>query len=71
MVTNILAGEKSCGATTEIVILGDLRIKECNECHVCWSGKECTKADDMWKLHAKVAESDAIIFATRPPESRQ
>ena len=65
LVTGILAGAKSCGAaTTEIVFLGDLNIKECNGCHVCWTGKECTKADDMWKLYTKVAESDAIIFGT-------
>lgn len=64
MVDSILAGAKSSGATTEIVFLGDLNIKECNGCHVCWTGKECTKIDDMREMYAKVAESDAIVFGT-------
>ena len=50
MVESVLAGAKAHGATTEIVFLGDLTIKECNGCHVCWTGKACTKNDDMQKL---------------------
>ena len=64
MVESILNGAEAQGAETEIVFLGDLTIKECNGCHVCWTGKECTKTDDMQKLYEKVAESDAIVFGT-------
>ena len=64
MVESVLAGAKAHGATTEIVFLGDLTIKECNGCHVCWTGKACTKNDDMQKLYAKIMDSDVIVFGT-------
>ena len=64
MVESILAGAQAHGAATEIIFLGDLTIQECNGCHVCWTGKACTKSDDMQKLYAKVAESDVIVFGT-------
>jgi multimeric flavodoxin WrbA len=64
MVAAILSGAAAQGAMTEIVFLTDLLIKECNGCHVCWTGKECTKIDDMQNLYAKVAASDVIVFGT-------
>lgn len=64
LVSNILKAAEDAGATTEILMLGDKHIEECDGCLVCWKGKECPKADDMLELYPKVAESDVIIFGT-------
>ncbi len=65
LVSRILDGAYSVGAKTEIISLGELRISECNGCHVCWKGKHtCSKNDDMKDLYPRIIESDIIIFGT-------
>jgi multimeric flavodoxin WrbA len=64
LVSAILDGAKEEGATTEILFLGDLNIRECDGCHICWKGKQCNKKDDMNKLYPKIIQSDVIIFGT-------
>jgi len=64
LVASILEGAKKQGAATEILLLGDLAIAECDGCHACWQGKDCCKNDDMLGIYRKIIESDAIIFGT-------
>ena len=64
LVAKILEGAQAAGATTEIVFLNDLVIRECDGCLACWKGKPCPKQDDMNGLYAKIAASDAIVFGT-------
>ncbi|MBN1291760.1 MAG: flavodoxin family protein [Candidatus Latescibacteria bacterium] len=64
LVSGILDGAKTVGAFTDILFLGDKNIKECNGCHVCWQGKQCSKNDDMNGLYPKIIDSDIIIFGT-------
>jgi multimeric flavodoxin WrbA len=64
LVSRILEGAEAEGAQTDTVLLGKLKIRECNGCHVCWKGKPCTKRDDMNNLYPKIEESDAIVFGT-------
>jgi multimeric flavodoxin WrbA len=64
LVSKILAGAEAEGAATETVFLGDLTIRECDGCLVCWKGKPCPKRDDMQALIAKIIESDIIVFGT-------
>jgi multimeric flavodoxin WrbA len=64
LVATMLEGAGSAGAATELLLLGDLRIRECDGCHACWSGKPCTKNDDMNALYPRIGESDVIIFGT-------
>jgi multimeric flavodoxin WrbA len=64
LVSRILEGAESEGAEGDILLLDDLAIKECNGCHVCWEGKDCSKDDDMNSIYPRVIESDAIIFGT-------
>ena len=64
LVSKILEGSKDVGAEIEMIYLKDLKIKECNGCHACWDGKECSKHDDMNGLFEKVIECDVIIFGT-------
>jgi multimeric flavodoxin WrbA len=60
----MLQGAREEGARTEVLLLGDLTIAECDGCHVCWQGKDCSKHDDMNGIYPKIIESDAIVFGT-------
>ena len=64
LVSRILDGAKAEGADTEIVFLNDLDIRECDGCHICWKGRQCSKKDDMNVIYPKIIESDIIIFGT-------
>jgi len=64
LVSKILEGAGDHGAVTESIFLGDLTIRECNGCHVCWESGECSKNDDMNALYPKIIESDVIVFGT-------
>lgn len=64
LVSKVLEGARAEEATTNIIRLGDLNIKECDGCHACWSGKRCTKNDDMCNLYSEIIESDLIILGT-------
>jgi len=47
LISRILDGARSEGARGDTLFLGDLAIRECDGCHACWQGKECSKNDDM------------------------
>jgi len=64
LLQKILEGARSEGADTEMVLLGDVVIGECDGCHACWRGKPCPRMDDMNDLYSKIAECDALIFGT-------
>ena len=64
LLSKILEGAEAEGATGDIIFLDDLVIRECNGCHTCWQGKECSKDDDMNGIYPRIIESDAIIFGT-------
>jgi multimeric flavodoxin WrbA len=64
LMTRMMEGAESNGASTKIIMLGDMTIKECDGCHVCWKGKECCKRDDMNDVYPIIAESDILVFGT-------
>jgi multimeric flavodoxin WrbA len=64
LVSRILDGAEKRGTTTEIIFLNDLNIRECDGCHICWKGKQCSKKDDMHEVYPKIIQSDVIIFGT-------
>ena len=64
LVEKILEGAKDKGAAVNSLFLKDLNINECDGCHTCWKGKECSKKDDMNNIYLKIIESDIIIFGT-------
>ena len=64
LVSRILEGARSRGGRGDVLFLNDLDIKECNGCHSCWEGKECSKNDDMNSIYPQIIESDGIIFGT-------
>lgn len=64
MVLKALDGAIAEGAQTDLLLLGDMRIKECDGCHACWNDRPCSKNDDMVGIYQKIAEADAIVFGT-------
>jgi multimeric flavodoxin WrbA len=64
LVSRILQGAREEGAKADILFLNDLNIQECDGCHACWKGKQCSKNDDMIDIYPKIIESDVIVFGT-------
>ena len=64
LVTEILKSAEQAGAESETIYLGDLTINECDGCHACWTGRDCTMFDDMNPLHHKIIESDLLVLGT-------
>jgi multimeric flavodoxin WrbA len=64
LLSKILEGAEAEGARGDILFLNDLVIQECNGCHACWQGKECSKDDDMNGIYPRIIESDGIVFGT-------
>jgi multimeric flavodoxin WrbA len=75
LVQKTAEGAVSKGTQVETLRLGELNIRECDGCHVCWPAKRrglarggqrksCGKRDDMLAIYPKIIESDAIIFGT-------
>lgn len=60
----VLAGARENGAATDLVLLGDLTIRECDGCLACWKGIPCPQGDDMNGLYPKIEESDVLVFGT-------
>ncbi len=64
LVSKIADGARINGAIVDELFLDDLTIRECDGCHMCWNGKECSKKDDMHSIYPKIIQSDVIIFGT-------
>ncbi len=64
LVSKIVEGARANGAVVDELFLGELTIHECDGCHACWKGKECSKNDDMRAIYPAIIQSDVIIFGT-------
>ena len=64
LVSKIIEGSKSKGAETNIINLRKVLINECDGCHTCWRGLECSKNDDMNNIYPHIIKADIIIFGT-------
>ncbi|MEW6751110.1 MAG: flavodoxin family protein [Candidatus Latescibacterota bacterium] len=64
LVEHVLQGARQAGAETEVLLLADLTVRECDGCHACWRGKPCSKRDDMAEVYPRIAASDAVVFGT-------
>ncbi len=64
LVSRLLEGAVSGGAEAESIFLNDLHIRECDGCHACWAGRDCSKRDDMNAIFERIASSDALVFGT-------
>lgn len=62
-------GMKSKGTTVEQVFLPTLKIERCRQCEdngwgICRTEGRCTIEDDFAGVVTKIAEADAVVFAT-------
>lgn len=64
LVSKIAEGARSGGAVVDELLLDELAIRECDGCHACWKGKECSKDDDMRAIYQAITQSDVIISGT-------
>jgi multimeric flavodoxin WrbA len=64
LVNRVLEGAKSEGSEIDSIFLSDFNIKECDGCHACWKGLECSKKDDMNGFYQKIIGSDILVFGT-------
>ncbi len=64
IVSKIAEGAAENGAVVDELFLGELSITECDGCHACWKGRDCSKNDDMRGLYPRITASDVIIFGT-------
>jgi len=51
LVSKIAEGAVSAGAAVDELLLGELSIGECDGCHACWKGRQCSKNDDMRQIY--------------------
>jgi multimeric flavodoxin WrbA len=57
-------GARETMGAFERLPLKDGLIKECDGCHVCWTGKPCSKKDAMNDIFPKIAAAHAVVFGT-------
>jgi putative NADPH-quinone reductase len=62
----LLDGMRTAGATTELVHLGQLEIKPCLGCFLCWvkTPGKCMQKDDMSALLERFVQADLLVFGT-------
>jgi len=62
----LLDGMRAAGATTELVHLGQLQIKPCLGCFLCWvkTPGKCVQKDDMSALLERFVQADLVVFGT-------
>lgn len=64
LVSATLQGAREKGAETNLIFLGEKKIKECTGCHACWKGRICPRHDDMNNLYPRIIDCDALILGT-------
>lgn len=64
LVSQVLEGARSRGATTEKVYLNDLQIKACQSCGEDPHPKYCLIADDMTIIYTMLETCDAIVVGS-------
>jgi putative NADPH-quinone reductase len=62
----LLEGMGAAGATTELVHLGQLQIKPCLGCFLCWvkTPGKCVQQDDMAAVLDRYVQADLLVFGT-------
>lgn len=64
IVSEVLKGSKSHGASTEVLFLGNYNIKPCTGCEGCKDSFNCVINDDFQQIVSKLVESDGIILGS-------
>lgn len=69
LLTEVLAGAASCGATTELVHLQEFESRGCTSCFACkrrspHPARGCTRRDGLTPLLRQAAEADALVLGS-------
>ena len=66
LAAKVAEGAKAAGARVETAYLHGMKIAPCNACQACHEpgAKGCVIQDDMQTLYPKLAEADAIVYAS-------
>lgn len=64
LVSQVLAGAESAGASGDLVLLGDRQIRSCDGCHACWRGNLCVHRDGMGDLYPLLEACDVLVLGT-------
>lgn len=64
LLDSALKGAKEGGAESEKIMLCDLKISPCRECHGCDEAGVCIVEDDMQILYPKLIAADRLFLAT-------
>ncbi|MFH1854356.1 MAG: flavodoxin family protein [Candidatus Omnitrophota bacterium] len=64
LLDKLLEGASANGASTEKIILNQLRLSPCQECESVNDDRECIIKDDMRKMYEKIRDADVIVLAS-------
>jgi multimeric flavodoxin WrbA len=64
LVERVLEGAKSAGADVELVDLSGIDIAYCIACDLCHVKGTCSRVDEFGPLHAKMLDSDGLVFGS-------
>jgi multimeric flavodoxin WrbA len=64
LLEEMLKGAEAQGAKTEKIIISQLTVTPCIECHGCDEDGVCVLKDDMEEVYPKLLEADWIILAS-------
>jgi len=64
MLSGILESAGNRGAETDLIILCDKTIYECDGCLICWKNRPCPKNDDMNVIYTMIEKADVLVFGT-------
>ncbi len=64
LVSSILDGAASRGASTEVLYINDLNFKPCQDCGYCRKINGCPFKDDMQLVYEKLIWADAVVVGS-------
>ncbi|MDN5312463.1 MAG: hypothetical protein PWQ68_1436 [Thermoanaerobacteraceae bacterium] len=66
MLQPFLAGARDAGATTDVIYVVDLDIRDCRGCFTCWTKTpgRCILHDDMKGVLEQIKKADILVLAT-------
>lgn len=64
LVSEVVRGARSVGASCEVINVCDLAIAPCRGCEGCSSAGICVQKDDMLDMYPKILASDVLVIGS-------
>jgi multimeric flavodoxin WrbA len=64
LLTEVLRGAESAGATVATIVLKDLQITPCQHCDACLAAGRCRIDDDMQMVYLELEAADRVVIAS-------